>query len=271
MEDIAMALIRFAEGQQRSGSLGATVYSHGRYGPYVRARSVPVNPSTDRQVTARGALQSLSIRWNNTLTQAKRDAWEVYSGNVIWRNALGDTTYLTGLAHYIRCNSVRILVGLAVLDDAPTTFTLATPEQELVVTASEAAQTLSAAFDDTADWALEVGGFQAFYMGLPKNPSIKFFGGPWRFMVAVLGEAAKNAKPPEPGEPVAAASPKLHKAKALLLPETGGSKAVASPEADIPTPDWPFAEGQRIWVRSRIGRADGRLSEFAQTNFLAVA
>jgi len=266
-----MALIRFAEGQQRSGSLGATVYSHGRYGPYVRARSVPVNPSTDRQVTARGALQSLSIRWNNTLTQAKRDAWEVYSGNVIWRNALGDTTYLTGLAHYIRCNSVRILVGLAVLDDAPTTFTLATPEQELVVSASEATQTLEAAFDDTADWSSEVGAFQAFYMGLPKNPSIKFFGGPWRFMAVVLGAAAKLPAPPKPGDPVAATSPKGNKAKVLLLPKTGDPKAAVSPEEDIPTPDWPFAEGQRIWVRSRIGRADGRLSEFAQTNFLAVA
>lgn len=233
-----MALIRFAEGQQRSGSLGATVYSHNRYGAYVRARSVPVNPNTDRQVGARGALQALAIRWNNTLTQPQRDAWEVYSGNLIWRNKLGDTTYLTGLAHYIRCNSVRIMVGLAILDAAPTVFTLGTPEQDLVVTASEAAQTLSAAYDDTADWCDETGAFQALYMGLPKNPSIKFFGGPWRFMGVILGD---SETPP------------------------------TSPEADIPTPDWPFAEGQRIWVRSRIGQVDGRLSEFAQDDFLAGA
>lgn len=31
---------------------------------------------------------------------------------------------------------------------------------------------------------------------------------------------------------------------------------------------FPFRAGNRIWVRSRIARADGRLSEFAQLNFL---
>jgi hypothetical protein len=34
---------------------------------------------------------------------------------------------------------------------------------------------------------------------------------------------------------------------------------------------FPFAEGQRLWVRSRITRGDGRLSEFAEINFLAIA
>ena len=233
-----MALIRFAEGQQRSGSLGATVYSHNRYGQYVRARSVPVNPNTARQAAARSYLQNLAIRWNNALTQEQRDAWEVYSSNLIWRNALGDTTYLTGLAHFIRCNAPRLLVGLAILDAAPTTFTLAIPEQALVVTGSEASQQLAVAYDDSADWCSEDGAFQVIYMGLPKNPSIKFFGGPYRKCAVILGD---SGTPP------------------------------TSPEAPVESPDWPFAAGNRIWCRSRIGRADGRLSEFAEENFLAGA
>lgn len=233
-----MALIRFAEGQQRSGAIGGSVYSHNRYGAYIRARSVPVNPNSDRQVAVRGFLQAIAIAWNNTLTQDQRDAWEVYSANVTWRNKLGDMVHLTGLAHYIRCNSPRLLCGLARIDDAPTTLTIATAEQALVVTGSEASQQFSMAYDDAAEWCDEDGGFQAIYMGLPKNPSTQFFNGPWRFVSVILGDAAS---PP------------------------------SSPEANLDTPDWPFAEGQRIWFRTRIGRADGRLSEFAQDDFLAGA
>lgn len=233
-----MALIRFGEGQQRSGSLGASVYSHNRYGAYIRARSVPVNPSSDRQVAVRGYLQAISIAWNNTLTQVQRDAWEVYAAGVTWRNRLGDMVHLTGLAHYIRSNSPRLLCGLARIDVAPSVLTIAVAEQALVPSASEATQQLSIAYDDTADWCDEDGGFQIFYMGIPQNASRKFFGGPYRHLACVEGDA--------------------------ITPPT-------SPEATIDTPDWPFAEGQRIWVQSRIGRADGRLSEFAQANFLAVA
>jgi len=46
--------------------------------------------------------------------------------------------------------------------------------------------------------------------------------------------------------------------------------AVPAGPAVIASP-FPFAEGNRIWVRSRVGRADGRLSEFAEVNFLGDA
>lgn len=231
-------LIRYAEGQQRSGRLGATIASRNRYGAYLRAGTVPVNPSTDRQVAVRGYLQSLAINWNNALTQLQRDAWEVYASNVSWRNRLGEMVHLTGLAHYIRSNSPRLLVGLARVDAAPAIQTIAIAEQELVVSGSEATQQFSVAYDDTQDWCDEDGGFQAIYIGLPQNAGIKFFGGPWRYAATILGDA--------------------------ITPPT-------SPEASIDTPNWPFAEGQRIWTKTRIGRADGRLSEFAQDDFLAGA
>jgi hypothetical protein len=233
-----MALIRFGEGQQRSGSLGGSVYSHNRYGAYIRARSVPVNPSSDRQVAVRGYLQAISIAWNNVLTQVQRDAWEVYAGGVTWRNRLGDMVHLTGLAHYIRSNAPRLLCGLARIDVAPNILTIATAEQALVVTASEATQQLSIAYDDTQAWCDEDGAFQIFYAGIPQNASRTFFGGPYRHLTCIEGD---SITPP------------------------------ASPEANVDVPNWPFGEGQRIWVRSRIGRADGRLSEFAQANFLAAA
>lgn len=229
-----MALIRFPEGQQRSGSSGGTVFSHNRFGAYIRARSIPVNPNTDRQVDVRNAVRSLTIAWQNTLTQAQRDAWDVYADNVTWQNKLGESVNLTGLNHYIRSNTTMVSLGFARTDDAPVIFNLATAELNLGCTASEATQILTFTFDDTEVWASEAGAFQHFYMGIPQNASIKFFGGPFRYVVSVAG----------------------------ITP------AVSPLPASTP---FPFAEGQRIWVRSRIMRADGRLSQFAQLNFLAGA
>lgn len=231
-----MALIRFAEGQQRSGSIGATVYSHNRYGPYVRARSVPVNPNTDRQVAVRNAVRSLAIAWDLTLTQAQRNAWEVYAANVSWKGSLGEDVLLTGLNHYVRSNALAIAQGWPRIDDAPTLFDLATAELSLGCTATAATQVATVTFDDTAAWCSEDGALQLLYGGLPQNGGIAFFGGPYRYLAAIQGDS--GVPPTSPIQPI-----------------------------------WPFvfAEGNRLWLRSRIRRADGRLSEFAQVNFLAAA
>lgn len=229
-----MALIRFPEGQQRSGSTGGTVYSHNRYGAYIRARSVPVNPNTDRQVAVRNATRALSIAWQNTLSQAQRDAWITYAANVTWTNKFGETVYLTGLNHYIRCNTPRLQWAIPRIDVAPVIFNLATAELELSATASEATQDLTIDGAAAADWIGEADAWQFYAMGLPQNGSINFFGGPFRSLSAVPG-----AGPPPFPHVIAAV--------------------------------FPIAEGQRIWLRSRIARGDGRLSEFAQINFLAVA
>lgn len=233
-----MAIVVLPEGQQRSGAQGGIVWSHNRGGPYVRNRAIPTNPNTDRQVAVRNVMQNLSIRWQNTLTQDQRDAWDEYASNVSWMNALGQATSLSGMNHYIRSNTPRVLCELAILDDAPTIFNLAQSEMSLGGSGSELAQTIVVTFDDTADWCSEDGAFQVVQMGIPQNASRKFFKGPYRILTCIPGDS--------------------------LTPPT-------SPLAGVAPPGWPFAEGQRIWLQSRIGRADGRLSEFAQVNFLAGA
>lgn len=85
-----------------------------------------------------------------------------------------------------------------------------------------------------ADWVGEADAWQFIYQGLPQNSGIKFFGGPYRLLTAIPGAGP----PPFPATPAAV---------------------------------FPFAEGQRIWIRSRIARGDGRLSEFAEVNFLGAA
>jgi len=234
-----MALIVYAEGQQRSGSLGGSVYSHNRYGQYIRARSIPVNPNTDRQVAARNATRNLAIAWSQTLTQDQRDAWDTYAANVSWVNKVGHSVNLTGEAHYIRSNAPRIVAGLARVDDAPSIFELAQAEAALAVAFSATTGDFTVTFDDTAPWCSEDDAAQLVQLGLPQQASIKYFGGPFRFAAALLGDS---------GAP-------------LTSPQVVAQSTVG----------WTYSEGNRIWLRTRITRADGRLSEFAQTNFLGAA
>lgn len=229
-----MALIVLPEGQQRSGSIGGTTWSHNRSGAYIRNRSVPVNPNTDRQVNVRNAVRSLAIGWDTVLTQAQRNAWETYAANVTWKNKLGQDVTLTGLNHYIRSNTPRVVSGIASLPNAPVIFDLAAADLMLTATASEATQDITIDGDPAGPWIGEPDAWQFYSMGIPQNGGKKFFGGPWRLLTAVPG-----AGPPPFPIVIAAA--------------------------------WPFAEGQRLWIRSRIARGDGRLSEFAQYNFLAAA
>jgi hypothetical protein len=228
------ALVVLPEGQQRSGSIGGTVWSHNRSGVYIRNRSIPVNPNTDRQVGVRNAVRSIAIAWETVLTQVQRDAWDVYAANVSWQNSLGQTITLTGLNHFIRSNTPRVMNGIARVDAAPVIFDIAAAEGALAATASEATQDLTIDGDPAGLWIGEADAWQFFSMGIPQNGSRKFFNGPWRQLTAVPG-----AGPPPFPVVIATA--------------------------------YPLAEGQRIWVRSRIARGDGRLSEFAQINFLAAA
>jgi hypothetical protein len=231
-----MALIRFAEGQQRSGSIGATVYSRNRSGAYVRARTVPVNPQSPLQVAARNRVQNLTIDWQTVLTEDQRAAWKWYAENVDWINKLGDSIHLTGMNHYLRSNAARQQAGLTQLDDAPIIPLIAPAEEALVATGSEATQQLSVAFDDTAPWCDLDGAFQLVFMGSPQNAGIQFFGGPYRYAGVILGNST--------------------------TPPTSPAAIAAS---------FPIFAGQKVWVRTRIGLDDGRLSELTLANFLCAA
>jgi hypothetical protein len=105
-----------------SGKLGALVASRNRGGQYLRARVTPVNPSTSFQQAVRNFFRTLVNLWQGTLTQVQRDAWETYAGNVTVTDTLGDQRNRTGQNWYIGNNTVRLQVGLARVDAAPTSY-----------------------------------------------------------------------------------------------------------------------------------------------------
>lgn len=220
---------------EASGSVSGSTYSHNRYGMYIRNRSTPVNPNTDRQSSARSRFSQLAAYWNNDLTEAQRTAWRLYGSSVPMPNALGDSVYLTGFSHFLRSNCQQLQCLAAIVDDGPTIFTLPQPDSTVTPSISEAAQTVSFTFDTGLDWVSEDGAFIQVEMSQPRSPSRLFIGGPYRW----AGDVPGNSTTPP-----------------------------TSPQT-VPCP-FVATEGQRVEIRFRIGRSDGRLSApFSKTILVA--
>lgn len=232
-----MGLIQFGAGIiQISGSIGGTVFARNRSGNYARARTVPTNPQTARQVAVRSALAELSARWSDTLTAVQRTAWGLYGDSVLVNNRIGSKIHLTGYNHYIRSNLQRIVIAATPVDDGPVIFELPAHDPAYAVTGSEAGQTVDLTYDAGMAWATETGGYMFHYQGSPQNPQRNFFKGPWRLLGMTTG--ADGAPPAAP---------------------------------DILGVQFTIAELQRQWVYARIARADGRLSEPFQANCFVAA
>ncbi|MEA3368049.1 MAG: hypothetical protein U9R68_08050 [Planctomycetota bacterium] len=232
-----MALIRYPEGQQRSGRAGGTVYAHNRGGPYIRSASIPVNPQTSLQNAVRGYLTSLANAWHSVLTQAQRDAWDQYAANVPVTNRLGMLIYLTGQNQYIRSNVPRLQAGLPVVDDGITNYEEAPGMVDLTGTASEATQLVTVSWGGWQTWESQDDAAMLVKLGIPQNQSRKFFGGPWRYADAILGDSTTPASSP-----------------AILT---------SSP--------YIFVEGHRLWIEARVTMPDGRLGTAQRHDFLSAA
>lgn len=169
-------------GGAASGSSGSQVASHNRFGQYLRARTKPVNPQTAFQSAVRNAVKDLTSRWNGTLTQAQRDAWSVYALNVPVLNRLGDSVTLTGLNMYVRSNTPRIQASMAVVDDAPTDFSLGSltpPALEV----GEGTNSGTITWATGQDWQATTSASAAMlvYASRPTAGSINYFTGPYQF------------------------------------------------------------------------------------------
>ena len=232
-----MASIKFGGGiTEMRGSIAGNVFSRNRYGAYVRARTVPVNPNTALQQAFKASLAFLADRWANTLTAAQRAAWNLYGSNVNMTNRLGETINLSGFNHYIRSNSLLAANSGTPIDAGPTVFELPEQDPTMTITASEATQNLSLSYDNALDWAVEANSVMWWFQGSPQNPQRNFFDGPWRRVGAIGGV--------DPGGPVT---------------------------PDVVTANFAIAEGQRLWVYARIQRADGILSEIFRADTFCAA
>lgn len=219
-----------------SGSLNGTTYSHNRYGQYIRGRSIPVNPSSQRQQDVRAVFTSLTADWSEVLTQAQRDAWILYGNTVTTINKLGDPINLTGIAMFVRSNTVLLQAGLPQINDGPTTFSLPSVDPTVVATVSEATQLISVVFDDQLAWVGEDDAAMHILMASPKGAGVQFIDGPFRFAGQILGDGT-------------------------------------TPPTSPTTIEVPFVatELQKSQIQARIVRADGRVSSPFRDTFEVAA
>lgn len=210
-----------------SGSAGSITVSRNRYGQYIRQRTKPVNPSSVRQQNSRANFDLAVSSWGSALTQAQRDAWNVYAANVVMSNRLGQDIFLSGFNHFTRSYAALLAVAGALVAEGPAIQSLPPADPQFAITASAGTQLVSVTFDDTLAWLDEDGGHMSVQVGLPKDEQIEFFNGPWRFADSIDGDGVTP-----PTSPATLTSP------------------------------YPIQEGQRLFARARIIRLDGRVSEF---------
>jgi len=222
-----MAFVKFGGGVvQISGSIAGTTHARNRFGNYIRPRTKPVNPKSSRQMEARVRLQMLAEYWSGAyMDDAERGAWGTYAAAVPAKNRLGESIHLTGFNHFIRSNAARYAAGDVLVEAGPTVLSLPEADVTLAITGDAGTQLLTIAFDNTKDWANETGGFLLIEMGQPQLPTRNFFGGPYRVAAAIAG-------------------------------------ITGAPPAGIQTMVAPFTltNGQKVWARASIIRADARLS-----------
>lgn len=208
------------------GSLAGNTYSRNHYGAFIRARTTPVNPNTPAQQLVRSTIAFLAAMWAGTLTAVQRTAWNLYGSSVAMTDTMGATMYLTGYNHFIRSNTILKMLGLTLVSTGPVIFEVPAHDPTFAIAASEATQKISFTFDNAMAWANEDDAYLVKFQGKPQNAQRNYFGGPWRIVGKVDGDAITPPTSPDEQDAIFA-----------------------------------FAEGQRMWSYARILRADGRLSQ----------
>lgn len=222
-----MSLIKFGGGViQMSGSIAGNTFARNRFGNYVRARTKPVNPNSDKQAAVRAALSYLAEYWSSTLTAEQRTAWATYAAAVAMKNRLGEVVYLTGFNHFIRSNTELKRLGLTLVADGPTELSLPTKDPTFAIAATADDQKIAITFDDTEPWCDIDEAFLMVYMGRPQIITRNFFAGPWQYTGKIDGDSA--------------------------TPPTTGAELDAV---------MTLTEGQKVWCYSRLVLEDGRVSE----------
>lgn len=183
-------LIKSALLASLSGSMNGMTAARNRYGAYLRNRTIPVNPRSAAQESARDRMTQLVTAWRDELDNDTRSAWTTYAANSPVVNRVGDRVFLTGLACYVRTNSMRLQAGSTRLDTAPTQYgEIALGAVTVAPTAGQATvdvtPTASAAWNVTSGFALVA-------LSPPQPLSVNFYTGPFRFAGTIAGPSASS-------------------------------------------------------------------------------
>ncbi len=101
-----------------SGSILGTVFSRNRGGAYMRGRTIPTDPNTASQQSARAILSAQSQAWQ-ARTDAERAAWLNWAKQNPIIDTLGESILMSGHQAYVALNSRLAKDGATLLTLPP--------------------------------------------------------------------------------------------------------------------------------------------------------
>lgn len=177
------------------GKLGAYVGLMNKAGQCLRVLVTPANPNTAAQQGVRGTFATLAAAWSGTLSAGQRAAWAAYAATLSYVSKLGTLYTISGFNAFVAANGARMVGGLAEINDGPTVggfagFTSPTP------TFVASTGKVSVAFDNTDEWAGEVGGAMLVRaVPIAILPGVTYYEGPFVYAGKVSGAASPPASP----------------------------------------------------------------------------
>lgn len=154
-----------------SGAEGNVVYSHNRYGAYIRARVIPTKRQTQWTNLARGILGAASKAFGG-LTEVNRQAWETWAASNPITDRLGQKQVMDPHAAYVTINS-RILRCGGTMVSAPPIVAPPSLPAGLAVTMDTGAGAMAVTWTGGALSASEVLWLEA---ATTCNPGVRYFG-----------------------------------------------------------------------------------------------
>jgi len=123
-----MAKVKYGGGvADMRNAFAGQVHSRNTYGNYIRQKVSPVQPRTPRQQQLRSQLSDLAKRYSTVLTDEQRNAWINFAAANPVVDVFGDSITLTGINMYQKVNNLRKLMGLPILDNPPSDFSVQSP------------------------------------------------------------------------------------------------------------------------------------------------
>lgn len=107
--------VRVMAGTHKGSDL---VYFERNNRTFARFRSIPFNPQTQDQVLMRAYFSNATKNWD-TLTVAQRDAWQAYAELYFRFDEKNNPVTPSGIATYLKANSIRQVLGLPLISAAP--------------------------------------------------------------------------------------------------------------------------------------------------------
>jgi len=170
----------------------------------------------------------MAAYWSATLTVDQRAAWAVFAAAVPAKNKLGETINLSGFNQFIKSNTALLNGGKAVVPGGPVVMELPGEDTAYATEIDAGTELITITFDDNRAWCDEDEAQMIVQVGLPKAPGVNFFNGPWRHAGVIDGD---------------------------------GETPPTTPDTSLTVP-YAVGDGQKVWTRAKIQRADGRLSDW---------